>query len=153
MPVTPERAEFIKQEFRIVEAGPDGSVLSKYGDTARKSTEPIPTFFEAEADALAMVEERMLLLSNDRRKFTQSVSGCQTGIDFSYSLTAPILTIIDDQRNADHPAVVAEFSIDFGKQQTSVVSWGGDDGVVFDFRVTSDGGFRVTSDGDFRILE
>jgi hypothetical protein len=153
MPVTPERAEFIKQPFRIVESGPNGSVLSKYGEAARKMSEPVPTFFESAVDALAMATERMVLLANDRRKFTQNVSGCRTGINLSYTETAPILTVKDEQRSADHPAVVAEFAVDFSKQQTSIVSWGGDDGVVFSFRVTSTGDFRVNSDDSFRIWE
>ena len=125
MTVTAARAEFIKVGYRTVESGPNATVVSKYGDTARKTTEPIGTFFEAATDAQAMCTERMGLLSGDRRKFVHDVSGEYVGIGLDYTQTAPQATVIDDRRAADHPAICVEIIVDFQKQITSLDTWGG----------------------------
>ena len=125
MTVTAARAEFIKVGYRSVESGPDTAVQTKYGDTARKTTEPVETFFEAATDAQAMCDERMDLLSGDRRKFVHDVSGESVGIGLDYSQTAPQATVIDDRRAANHPAICVEIIVDFQKQITSLDTWGG----------------------------
>jgi hypothetical protein len=125
MPATASRAEYVKTGYRTVRNGPDAAVATKYGDAARKTSEPIGTFFETEADAQAMCNERMGLLKADRRSFEQTVSGEQTGLALSYTQTAPQMTILDSQRVANHPAIAAEFAIDFSKQITTINSWGG----------------------------
>lgn len=124
MPATSSRAAFIKQEFRTVNNGPNTTVVNKYGDLARKSKQAIPTFFEVEADAQAMCDERMTLLSADRRMFRQNVSGESTGINFSYISGPPTVAIIDDDRAATHNAIVSEFNVDFRNETTKIESWG-----------------------------
>ena len=125
MPVTASRAEFIKAGYRTVESGPNATVISKYGDTARKTTEAVETFFEAATDAQAMCNERMTLLSGDRRKFQHDVSGESVGLNLNYTQTAPQATVIDDRRAANHPAICVEIVMDFQKQITSIDTWGG----------------------------
>jgi hypothetical protein len=124
MPATAARAEYVKTGYRTVKNGPVSTVVTKYADAARKTLEPVPTFFEAEADAQAMCAERGTLLSADRRAFNQAVSGEATGIALAYTTTAPQLTVKDTFRQAGHAAIISEFSIDFGKQQTIIQSWG-----------------------------
>jgi hypothetical protein len=148
MPATASRAEYVKTGYRTVRNGPDAAVATKYGDAARKTIEPVATFFEAEADAQAMCDERMALLSPDRRKLSQSVSGEMTGLSFNYTITTPQAQIVDDRRLVDHASLIAEFSIDFGKSQTSVESWGG---LETFYRITDAGDSRTTDDGDFRV--
>jgi hypothetical protein len=124
MPATAARAAFVKEEYRTVNNGPNATVVTKYGDLARKSKEAIPTFFETEADAQAMCDERMTLLSADRRRFQQTISGETTGINMAYVSGAPTVAIIDDDRAATHNAVVSEITIDFTNETTKIESWG-----------------------------
>ena len=62
MPATPARIGFILQEFRKVTVESPG-VVTKYGDAARTSDDPVETFFNTTADALAMAQERQDLLA------------------------------------------------------------------------------------------
>jgi hypothetical protein len=125
MTVTAARAEYIKAGFRTVDGGTVSAVVTKYGDAARKTTEPVPTFFESAADAQAMCSELTVLLSGDRRQFSHSISGEEVGLALAYSQTAPQCTVIDDRRTASHPAIISEINIDFGKQATEIKTWGG----------------------------
>lgn len=124
MPATPSRVAFIKSEYRTVKNGPIAAVVAKYGDSARRTKETIPTYFEAEADAQAMCNERATLLSGDRRRFVQEVAGEATGLGISYTTGAPTVTVIDDDRAANHNALVSEITIDFAKETTKIESWG-----------------------------
>lgn len=124
MPATAARATFIKNEYRTVNNGPNATVVTKYGDTARRSKEAIPTFFETEADAQAMCDERMTLLSADRRRFQNTISGESTGLGIAYVTGSPTVAIIDDDRSASHNAVISEITIDFTNETTKIESWG-----------------------------
>ncbi len=124
MPATAARASFIKSEFRIVKNGPNATVVAKYGDSARRTKETIPTFFEVEADAQAMCDERAALLSGDRRRFDQSISGEQTGMGINYVSGSPTVNVIDDDRLANHNAVISDLKINFTKETTQIESWG-----------------------------
>jgi hypothetical protein len=123
MPATPTRIGFISHEFRTVKNGPDAGVVAKYGKAARRS-DLVETFFEVEADAQAMCDERMGLLSADRRRFAQTVSGEATGMVMAYTSTPPAANVIDDLRQADHDALVSEITIDFTREETRIESWG-----------------------------
>jgi hypothetical protein len=149
MPATSDRAQYVKQGFRITEVGPVFDVVAKYGDSARKSIEPIATFFETEADAEAIRNERLFLLSRDARLFNHVVAGEALGLGMTYNVAAPQCTVIDDLRTANYPAVVAEIKINFGNQTTDLLTWGGADPDIY--RITDVGDFRITSDGDLRI--
>lgn len=124
MVATPARIAFITQEFRTVKDGPTTAVDTKYGAAARKTTEPVETFFEAEADAQAMCTERRTLQGADRRRFVQTVQGEATGLGLTYSTTSPVATVIDDERQANHTAAVSEITIDFQNEKTKLETWG-----------------------------
>lgn len=123
MPATPDRIEFIIAEHRIVKFGPDAGVVTKHGSSARR-TGVVPTFFEAQADAQAMCDERGALLSPDRRRFTTEILGEATGLGMAYTVTTPALTLIDDDFLANHTALVSEIKINFSKATTTIESWG-----------------------------
>lgn len=123
MPATSARINFILNEFRVVKNGPDATVTGKYGDYARR-TDVVPTYFEAEGDAQAMCDERHALLSADRRRFQQTVSGEATGLGMAYTSSPPTVTVIDDNRQANHAALVSEIVIDLAKEETRIESWG-----------------------------
>jgi hypothetical protein len=155
MSATAARAEYIKAGFRTVDAGPDSSVLAKYADAARKTTEPVPTFFEIEADAQAICDERMALLSNDMRRFNHSIAGENIGLDLDYSQSTPKIDVIDVRRDANHQAVAAEITIDFSKQQTSITTWGPAFSAPygFVFLIDADGNFLTDDSGVFLMEE
>lgn len=123
MTATPAQIGFITQEFRTVESS-DSSAATKYGDAARKSEQPIETFFEVVADAQSMCDERKTLLAADRRRFTMTVSGESTGLGMAYTSSTPAVTVIDDERQANMPALVSEITIDFDAEQTRLETWG-----------------------------
>ena len=124
MPATPARIALVTQEFRTVKDGPTTAVDTKYGAAARKTEEPIETFFEVEADAQSMCTERRTLLGRDARRFVQTVQGEATGMGLSYSTTSPVATVIDDERLANHTAAISEITIDFDKEKTKLETWG-----------------------------
>lgn len=124
MTITSARRAFIKSQYRTVKNGPNATVEAKYGSSARRTKELIPTFFEIAADAQAMCDERMALLSGDRRRFEQVVSGEQIGMGMTYTSGAPTVNVIDDDGQANHNAVASEILIDFSKQTTKIESWG-----------------------------
>lgn len=123
MPATPARIGFIMHEFRVVKSGPDAGVTGKYGSAARR-TDVIATYFDNEADAQALSDERLALLSGDRRRFSTTVSGEDTGLGMTYTLTPPTITVLDDTREANHAALVSEITLDFGREETRIESWG-----------------------------
>ncbi len=125
MPATPSRAQFIRQEFRSVTNGPVSSVVAAYGESARRTTEPIETFFVHQADAQAKCDERMVLLSASRRQMTQTINGEATGLGLSYTSGSPSVQVIDDERAINHAALVSEIIISFADEATTIQSWGG----------------------------
>ena len=147
MPATADRAQFIRQEFRSASNGPVAAVVTAFGELARRTREPIETFFESEADAQALCDERMVLLGASNRRMSLAVSGEQTGMDMAYIGTSPTVTVIDDDRALNGDMLVTEFAIDFGAEQTTAETWGGS---LTDYRITTDGDLRVTTDGDAR---
>lgn len=125
MPATPARIAFIREQFRTVVAS-DTAVKDKYGDAARDTGDQIiETFFDETADAQAMADERLALLKADRRRFKQEARGAQsfTG-DLDFSQETPAATVIDDEREANHPAAIVEAGLTFGDDKTTFVTWG-----------------------------
>lgn len=122
MPATPARIGFILQEFRVVKSE-DAGVLAAYGEAARR-TDLIETFFESDDDAQDICTERRVLLAADRRWFQQTVSGTDTAFDLAYTSAPPVVNVIDDERDADHDALVSEIGIDFVNDQTIIETWG-----------------------------
>ena len=124
MPATIERAAFIREEFRIAKAGPNTSVVANHGDNARRSKEPIPTYFVYEADAQIMATERLALLSSERRIFDQQVAKESVGLSLQYLQGPPTIRVIDDERGADHSALVYEIGVEYVSETTKIGSWG-----------------------------
>lgn len=124
MPATPSRIGFITREFRTATAGPNATVDALYGNRARDTTEPLETFFDDEADAQAMADERLALLSVTRSLVTVQVQGIATAADLDPSLTLPTVTIIDDEQGRNSAALVFGVSIDMKTERSTLETWG-----------------------------
>lgn len=123
MPATPARIGFILQEYRKVTVE-SPSVATKYGDLARDSEDPVQTFFDSTADALAMAQERQDLLDADRRQFRATATGISQALALDYSATTPTARVVDTELVADQDALVIEIAVDFGRDQQTITAWG-----------------------------
>ncbi|EQA97266.1 hypothetical protein [Sphingobium sp. HDIP04] len=124
MPASASRIGFITQAVRNATAGPDGTVIAKYGDQARDTEEPLECFFDNVEDAEAVAAERLALLSPDRRRFVTEISGTGTGESLDFNMTAPTARIIDSEKSADLPAIVVELGIDYETDRSVLTTWG-----------------------------
>lgn len=122
MTVTAFRAQFIRQDYRIVKTT-DAAAASLYGSYARKTNGPIPTSLEAKADAQAIVNARPAILNNGRN-LGWTVRGEQTGLDINYVGTCPSAHVIDDARGISRTCRIDEIQIAFGSEQTILETWG-----------------------------
>jgi hypothetical protein len=125
MVATPVRIGFITKATRSVLAT-DGLVTTKYGQLARDTKdEPFETYFDSMTDTQAVLGARFTLMSADRRRFNQTVRGVidLAGV-FNYTLTTPAVTVIDDERQANLPAMCTELGIDPLNERSLVQSWG-----------------------------
>lgn len=121
MPAIPARIGFVLREQRIVEAT-SAVMKARYGDAARDpKDEPFETFFDLAADAQAMASERLALVGTERRRFQTEIAGA---IDLDLSATTPTVTMIDDERQADQPALIVSVTEDAGSDRTILVTWG-----------------------------
>ncbi|WP_066112569.1 MULTISPECIES: hypothetical protein [unclassified Blastomonas] len=123
MPATPARIGFILQEFRKVTVESPG-VVTKYGDAARTSDDPVETFFNTTADALAMAQERQDLLDADRRQFQAVANGTAQALGMDYSATTPTVRVVDTELEVDQDAIVIELSVDLGADRQTITAWG-----------------------------
>lgn len=129
MTATAAQIGFVTSQFRSAVAS-DSSVKTAYGEKARDSADDksdpiVETFLEDPADAQVIANERLTLLSADRRRFRQDVNKiiAFTGtLDFSQ--VTPAVTVIDDDRQANHAAAIVEIGVRFGDNKTSLVTWG-----------------------------
>ncbi|BBD98067.1 hypothetical protein SAMIE_1015680 [Sphingobium amiense] len=124
MPATASRIGFITQAVRNAIAGPDEAVALKYGDLARDTKEPLECFFDSEADAALVAQERLALLSPDRRRFLSEVSGADVGRGLQFNVSTPTARIIDTEKAADLPAATVEIGIDYEAGKTILSNWG-----------------------------
>lgn len=127
MPATPERIAFVTKPFRLATAGPDAGVVAAYGTKARTddADDPAETFFAATADADAMADERLALLSASRRRFpTTLANGADFALDLDNSQTVPVAQVIDPRGDADLPALITKVRVDLATGKTSVEAWG-----------------------------
>jgi hypothetical protein len=125
MVATPARIGFVMQEFRSVVSS-DAAVQTKYGNQARDTADtPIESFFDSTTDAQTVNDARLVLLKADRRRFKQDSRGVQTltgALDISQ--VTPAVTVIDDERQANHNAAMVEIAVDLGGDSTTITSWG-----------------------------
>ena len=124
MPATPSRIGFITQEFRAVTSGPDTVVAALYGNAARDTLEPLETFFDDIADAQAMADERMTLLSTKRSLVTVSLDKVDQAVALDRSAVLPTVRIIDDEQNRNSPALVVGITIDLNSDRATLETWG-----------------------------
>lgn len=125
MPATPARIAFVINQYRLATAGPDAGVVAKYGTTARDTPDPIETFFVATGDAQIMADERLALLSADRRRATIVASGIRAlPAALAVAPLMPVAHVTDTQRAIDRDAAVVELGLDFERDQTTFGVWG-----------------------------
>jgi hypothetical protein len=125
MPATPDRIGFIRQAFRVVKSGPDSGVVARYGDSARDTPDPLPSFFDSEDDAQILSDERLALLSPDRRRLAMITVGAPAlPSAMPIDPVLPTVTMIDAERGIDTAAVVTEISIDTERDRSTLVPWG-----------------------------
>lgn len=124
MPASPSRIGFITEQYRRVTAGPSSTVQLRYGDLARDNSEPVETFFDSISDAQAMANERLTLLSADRRILTSLVVGEATGMALAHQPTLATATVIDDDRSYSRDCLIVGVTIDFASDRTEIVTWG-----------------------------
>ena len=123
MPATPSRIAFIQEQFRRVIAT-TAAAQTRYGNLARKSEDPIETFFDSTADAQTMATARQPLLSPSRPRFIVGVTGLEEVLGLSFLGTTPLARYVDPERNANIPAIVGFVSMDFNKQSATSNLWG-----------------------------
>ena len=124
MAATPERIGFITTDLRRAIEGPASAVVSKYGELARDTKEPVPTFFDSVEDAAIIAAERMTLLSADRRRFVMEVADNEIVLDLNYQQTIPSAAVIDRELKADFTGIIAEIEVDLSKGKSTVMVWG-----------------------------
>lgn len=124
MPATAARIGFITQEFRKV-VSETASVVTRHGDLARKSDDPIETYFDDEADAQLVADARQTLLSAERRRFRLGAQGLDEALTLSFTGgVLPTARYIDAERNIDRSVLIAEVGFDFARQNADFTIWG-----------------------------
>lgn len=123
MPATPSRIGFITQEYRRA-AVQSATIKTRYGNNARQTVDPIPTYFDNTSDALTVATARQALLGTERRRFRVAVNGAGNGFALGYIGAAPKVRYTDSERAADQPALVSEISVDLGRDITTLMIWG-----------------------------
>lgn len=124
MPATASRIGFITQEFRVATVENTGSIPAKYGSLARKTDEPVETMFDDISDVQAICDERFALLSVDRRRFQQAISGEVFVLGLAYEITTPAVTVVDGERAANLNAAIVEIGVDFQSEKSAIMAWG-----------------------------
>lgn len=123
MPATPARIGFIQSEFRKVQAK-DTVVQSRFGSLARDSEDPVPTFFNNEADALLVAQERQTLLGQTRRRFSVRQTEAEDVAELDLSGTLPVVSFTDAEKAVARNMAVCSVSFDLGRGLTTVTLWG-----------------------------
>lgn len=124
MPATPSRIGFITNEFRVVTAGPNGTIEALYGDAARDTAEPLETFFDDPADAQVMVNERLALLEVKRSLVVASIDGTDLAAALNRSGTLPTVRVVDDEQGRNSQALIVGVTIDYNTGRSTLETWG-----------------------------
>lgn len=121
MPATPARIGFVMRDQRIVQAS-SATMAARYGEIARDpKDEPFETFFDSAADAQTMANQRLALVGTERRRFQTVVVG---EIELDFSPVTPAVTLIDDEREANLPCLIAAITENAADNTTVLMPWG-----------------------------
>ena len=123
MAATPARIGFILQQFRRA-TSEDAAVKDLYGNLARKSDDPIETWFDDPDDAQAMADARQALLGTERRRFRVMVRDVTELLDLSLAPAAPLARYADTEREVDRTVMVCDLSIDLARDNAALTLWG-----------------------------
>lgn len=123
MTATPARIAFITEPLRRA-ISTTAAAQTRYGNLARKSEDPVETFFDSAADAQIIADARQALLSPSRRRFEAQVTGIDEVLALSLGGAVPLIRYRDSERAADMPALVSSVVIDFNKQSAAITVWG-----------------------------
>ena len=123
MPAEPTRIGFVQSEFRRAIAT-TSTVRTRYGSLARKTDDPIPTFFDNVADAVTIAGDRQALMSAERRRFRVGVSSVEEALALSYIGAVPKGRYVDSERNANLPVLVSEITVDLSRLNAAFTVWG-----------------------------
>lgn len=124
MPSTPSRIGIITNPFRVVTAGPNATVETLYGNSARDTVEPLETFFDDIADAQAMADERLALLEVKRSLVPVSIDGTEIAAALDRQTALPTVRVIDDEQGRDSVALIIGVAIDFNNGRATLETWG-----------------------------
>lgn len=123
MPATPSRIGFITHEFRMAVAT-DTSVKTRHGNQARATEDPMPTYFDDTSDASVVAGARQDLLGTERRRFRPTVVGAADALALDFTGSIPVVHYTDAERGADLSMIVAEITIDLGRNVSTLMLWG-----------------------------
>jgi hypothetical protein len=124
MPATPSRIGFITSEVRAVTAGPNTTIETLYGDTARDNVEPLETFFDDTADAQIMANERLALLEVKRSLVSVLIDDTELAAGLDRTSSLPTVRVIDDEQGRNSPALIVGVTIDYNTVRTTLETWG-----------------------------
>ena len=124
MPATPARIGFITAKFRRATAGPDAVVEARHGKAARDTSEPVETFFEHVEDAQVMAEERLSLLSAERRYIVAQVAGARTAFDTVSTPRLATAQVTNSEMELDRPMLIVGISADLSRDECKLDCWG-----------------------------
>lgn len=124
MTATAARRQFISVPLRrgIAE---DATIRARHGMLARESEDPVETGFDTVADATIKAQERLDLLSAERRRFAARIIGLDEvlALDPTDGLI-PNVWFTDEVRDCDRVMLIATCEIDLASQQATLGIWG-----------------------------
>jgi hypothetical protein len=123
MPATPGRIGFISHEFRTVKSD-NATVLTRFGDFARKVESPIETYFDSSADASTVMAQRHTLLGSARRRFEVEVQDVSIFGSIDFSQVSPTVRLIDTERSFDGNALIVGMVADTQSDTLTLTLWG-----------------------------
>lgn len=123
MPATPSRIGFVQSEWRRA-TSTTASAQTRYGSLARKTDDPVVTYFDSVADAQVVADARQALMSVERRRFRLGVATVEEAFGLSYLGAVPNGRYVDSERNADLPVLISEISVDLARLNAAFTVWG-----------------------------
>ena len=132
MPATPARIGFIQQEFRRA-VSETAAMRTRYGALARETDDPVPTYFDNEADAQVIADARQALLGTERRRFKVVTKDIEGVLALGFTGDIPVARFVDgnltldrtrDRKEIDQAMLISEIMVDLGKNSATLTLWG-----------------------------